>query len=82
MLTESNKSEISSKHNLGVIEGIITKGVLKGEPFKIRLGPTPSECQMIAGGHVLLCTKASITIDVEKPVTEIAFNCWLLPEEE
>lgn len=81
-MKDKEKIETSEKRQLGVIEGTITKGKLKGKPFKIRLGPTPADSHIVAGGQVLLCTKMVIVLDIENPATNISFDCWMLPEDD
>jgi len=77
----SDKKDKTSRRELGVLEGKITRGKLKGKPFKIRLGASPAETQITAGGQVLMCTKMNIEMDVEKQVNLVSFEVWLLPED-
>lgn len=73
---ESQESKV-----VGTVTGKITSGKLKGRPFSVFIGKSPSDTQVVVNGEIVMFTRAEIVIDREKQVNEIKLDCWLMPEE-
>jgi len=81
MLEVMNKLSEAKIEKKSSIEGIVTTGDLRGKAFVVYLGESPAKSQLVIGNEIMPCTKIQITVDREKPVVEIKFDCWFVPEE-
>lgn len=75
---DEKKKEEEERGELGVLQGRVSNGELQGRPFTIYLGRSTSDCQILVGGEPLLCTKFTLTWDVNEPAAKVEFFGWVL----
>lgn len=80
IMNERSKKDEVEKRPI-TIEGTVSTGDLKGKSFIVYLGDSPSKAQLVIDNQIMPCSRIEIVVDRGKPVIEIKFDCWFLPEE-